>query len=226
MIDYTELKNGEVITMIDEYDITRIIIVNKVIGNHRLYTYVELDDVGDVFFEKYEPGVYHDLNNCVCRKAEDEEKDKLYNAIGKHFTEEYDKDWYNHFTDSSYFDIQDYLLDVFCINVSEYDDDLIYPDFINDIHTYIWDKLCEAMGASDTDENKPEMVNKQKFIEKAVKYLEANFPDIEADFYKSIYPDAFNENVLLLLRGLGYNAYFCQVNMMHGEIDEKLVIEW
>ena len=32
MMDYTELKNGEVITMIDEYDITRIIIVNKVIG--------------------------------------------------------------------------------------------------------------------------------------------------------------------------------------------------
>lgn len=179
MIDYTELKNGEVITMIDEYDITRIIIVNKVIGNHRLYTYVELDNVGDVFFEKYEPGVYHDLNNCVCRNAEDEEKDKLYNAIGKHFTEEYDKDWYNHFTDSSYFDIQDYLLDVFCINVSEYDDDLIYPDFINEIHTYIWDKLCkahnEAMGVPNTVENKPEMVNKQEFIEKAKTWVKNCF---------------------------------------------------
>lgn len=179
MIDYTKLKRGEVITMIDEFDITRIIIVNKVIGNHRLYTYVELDDAGDVFFEKYEPGVYHDLNNCVCREAEDEEKEKLYNAIGKEFTDEYDKDWYNHFTDSSYFDIQDYLLDVFCINVKEYDDDLIYPDFINDIHTYIWDKLCEAMGVPNTIEKKPEMVNKQEFIVKAVKYLEANFPDIE-----------------------------------------------
>lgn len=179
MIDYTELKNGEVITMIDEYDITRIIIVNKVIGNHILYTYVELDDVGDVFFEKYEPGIYHDLNKCVCRNAEDEEKDKLYNAIGKHFTEEYDKDWYNHFTDSSYFDIQDYLLDVFCINVSEYDDDLIYPDFINEIHTYIWDKLCkahnEAMGVPNTVENKPEMVNKQEFIEKAKTWVKNCF---------------------------------------------------
>lgn len=47
-----------------------------------------------------------------------------------------------------------------------------------------------------------------------------------ATFYKSIYPDAFNENVVLLLRGLGYNAYFCQANMGNGEIDEKLVIEW
>lgn len=96
----------------------------------------------------------------------------MYNVIGEHFTEEYDKDWCNHFTDSSYFDIQDYLLDVFCINLSEYDDDLIYPDFINEIHTYIWDKLCEAMGVPNTVENKPEMVNKQKFIEKAIKWLE------------------------------------------------------
>lgn len=52
MLDYTNLKEGEVITMIDEYDITRIIIVNKVMGNHKLYTYVELNDVGDVFFLK------------------------------------------------------------------------------------------------------------------------------------------------------------------------------
>ena len=174
MIDYTKLKRGEVITMIDGYDITRIIIVNKVIGNHRLYTYVELDDVGDVFFEKYEPGVYHDLNNCVCREAEDEEKDKLYNAIGKYFTEEYDKDWYKYFTDSSYFDIQDYLLDVFCIKVEEYDDVLIYPDFINEIHTYIWDKLCDAMGVPNTVDNKSEMVNKQEFIEKLKIWLKIN----------------------------------------------------
>lgn len=98
----------------------------------------------------------------------------MYNAIGKYFTKEYDKDWYKHFTDSSYFDIQDYLLDVFCINVNEYDDDLIYPDFVNEIHTYIWDKLCEAMGVSDIDVNKIELVNKQEFIAKVRKWLELN----------------------------------------------------
>lgn len=198
MIDYTELKNGEIITMIDEYDFTRIIIVNKVIDNHRLYTYVELVNVGGVFFEKYEPGVYHDLDKCVCRNAEDEEKDKLYNAIGKHFTEEYDKDWYNHFTDSSYFDIQDYLLDVFNIEV---DETLCttswYPSFVNDIQQYIWDKLCVAMGVVDTDTNKPEMVNKQKFIEKAVKYLETNFPDIEntGGWYKESFINNFRKTM-------------------------------
>ena len=107
------------------------------------------------------------FEDIIVRYATEDEKNTLYNAIGKHFTEEYDKDWYKYFTDSSYFDIQDYLLNVFRIKVREYDDDLIYPDFINDIHNYIWDKLCEAMGVPNTVEDNPEMVNKQKFIEKA-----------------------------------------------------------
>ena len=58
------------------------------------------------------------------------------------------------------------------------------------------------------------------------KYVHLYRKTYRVDLYKSIYPDAFNENVLLLLRGLGYNAYFCQANMGNGEIDEKLVIEW
>ena len=58
------------------------------------------------------------------------------------------------------------------------------------------------------------------------KYVHLYRKTYRAEFYKSIYSDAFNENVLLLLRGLGYNAYFCQANMSNGEIDKKLVIEW
>lgn len=118
------------------------------------------------------------LDNITYRKASEGEKNRIYNAIGKKFVK-HDENWYKHFTDSSYFDIQDYLFDIFCIDVKEYDDDLIYPDFINEIHTYIWDQLCQAMGVHNTVEDKPEMVNKQAFIEKAVKYFEANFPDIE-----------------------------------------------
>ena len=111
------------------------------------------------------------MRDITYRLADDNEKNTLYNAIGKHFTEEYDKDWYKHFTDSSYFDIQDYLFEIFCIEVHEYDNDLIYPDFINDIHTYIWDKLCEAMGVPNTVENEPEKVNKQEFIEKVIEWV-------------------------------------------------------
>jgi hypothetical protein len=69
--------------------------------------------------------------------------------LGKEFTEEYDTDWYEHFTDSSYYDIQDFLFDVFCIKVEEYDNDLIYPDFVDDIQRYIWCKCCDAVGMPD-----------------------------------------------------------------------------
>ena len=72
----------------------------------------------------------------------------------------------------------------------------------------------------------PSFVKEQIEQEVNNKYVDLYRKVYRADFYKSIYPDAFNENVLLLLRGLGYNAYFCKANMGNGEIDEKLVIEW
>lgn len=159
-MDYTNLKRGDVIVMginpkySDDSD-ERIVIINRIESNvvyeYKLYTYAELDiSVNDLFLEKEEPGYSYKVDVDITdyytfRLATVEEKTKLYNAIGKHFTEEYDKNWYNHFTDSSYFDIQDYLLDIFCIKVDEYDDDLIYPDFINDIHQFIWDGCCKAM---------------------------------------------------------------------------------
>ena len=192
MMEYRELKKGDVIVMginpeYSDYSYERIVIIDRVESNvvykYKIYTYAELDistvDFNDLFLEKEEPGCSYKVDDeaidyYTFRLATIEEKTKLYNAIYKHFTEEYDKDWYNHFTDSSYFDIQDYILDVFCINVEEYNNDLIYPDFINEIHTYIWDKLCEVMGVPNIIENKPEMVNKQEFIAKVKRWLEMN----------------------------------------------------
>jgi hypothetical protein len=170
-----DLKKGDVIA-INWGPTRRIAIFEKfdtTVGNQDgLYIYAEMDMRSkELFFRPDDCDFSYELRDITYRLADDNEKNTLYNAIGKHFTEECDKDWYNHFTDSSYFDIQDYLLDVFRIKVREYDDDLIYPDFINDIHTYIWDKLCEAMGVPNTVENKPEMVNKQEFIDKAISYF-------------------------------------------------------
>jgi hypothetical protein len=58
------------------------------------------------------------------------------------------------------------------------------------------------------------------------KYVHLYRKVYKVEFFKSICPDVFNENVVLLLKELGYNAYFCQANMRNGEIDEILVIEW
>lgn len=175
-MNYTDLKNGDVIVLTNYGN--RIVIVNNIKDNKtysspQLYTYVELDE-NVLSFEKDEPNCFYLIENINFRLSTIEEKTKLYNAIGKHFTEEYDKDWYNHFTDSSYFDIQNYLLDVFCIKVNEYDDDLLYPDFIDDIHQHIWDRLCVALGYKPYDGNEfvEELVNKQEFIAKVKRWLE------------------------------------------------------
>jgi hypothetical protein len=154
MINYEDLKNGDLITFIDEYDEIRIVIVNKIeensiIGKHMLYTYADLDvKNGDVFLEKYEPNSPYILENILIRYTNDEEKANLYDALYKEFTEEYDVTWQEHFTDSSYFDILDFLLYVFSIETD--DDDLRYPDFINEIKLYIWDKCCAEMGCIET----------------------------------------------------------------------------
>lgn len=178
-MNYTDLKKGDVIVLTNYGN--RIVILNNIKDNKtysspQLYTYVELDE-NVLSFEKDEPNCFYLIENINFRLSTIEEKTKLYNAIGKHFSEEYDKDWYNHFTDSSYFDIQDYLLDAFCIKANEYDDDLIYPDFINDIHTYIWDKLCVSLGYKPYDGNEfvEELVNKQEFIDNVCEWIRQNW---------------------------------------------------
>jgi hypothetical protein len=175
-----ELKNGDVIVITTHGD-DFIAIFNKIDKslwgtNDAFHLYADLYKnsltcIGDTNECAY------DINDIHYRHASDEEKHEMYNALGKRFTDDYDKDWYNHFSDSSYFDVQDFLFDVFGINVEYYDNDMIYPDFINEIHKYIWDGLCDAMkmpNEMETFEFTPvsnEMVNKQEFIEKVIEWV-------------------------------------------------------
>ena len=189
-MENTKLKKGDVIAI--NWDGTKMLAIfekfdTTFCNQDGLHIYTEMDmRSNELYFKTDDCEFSYELRDITYRLADDNEKNTLYNAIGKHFTEEYDKDWYNHFTDSSYFDIQDYLLDVFRIKVREYDDDLIYPDFINDIHTYIWDKLSDVMGVPNTVENKPKMVNKQEFIEKTWQWLKAHIK-IETISYNDVW---------------------------------------
>ena len=172
-----KLKNGDVI-VINWCTHNRIAIFEKfgkINDYDALFIYAEMDiSTNELYFKPKDCEFSYELNDITYRLATEEEKNTLYNAIGKYFTEEYDKDWYNHFTDSSYFDIQDFLLDMFCIKVEEYDNDMIYPNFVDEIHHYIWEKLCKSMGYKNYggDEFVEQLVNKQEFIEKAKEWLE------------------------------------------------------
>ena len=53
---------------------------------------------------------------------------------------------------------------------------MLYPDFVNDIHTYIWYKLCDNLECKiytgdKGDEFVEQLVNKQEFIAKLKNYL-------------------------------------------------------
>ena len=181
-MEYTDLKNGNIVVMSNDlYNVSRIVIVDRVeqsnTGIYKLYTYAELDmEYSDLFIEKDEPGYSYDVKDCIFRLANEDEKIRLYNVLGKFFTEEYDEDWYKHFTDSSYFDIIDYLLDVFCIKMGENGE---YPDFVDEIRRYIWCKCCASVGMPDgfTEEPEEQMVS----LEKVKVWLKENMYEWDSD---------------------------------------------
>jgi hypothetical protein len=177
-MEYNELKKGDVIVFKEYYDDERIVIFDRieknVFGELHLYTYAEFAD-HSLFLEYDEPGYFYIIGKDIVnyRFATDDEKEKIYNAIGKYYTEEYDISWFKHFSDSSYFEIRDYLLDIFCIKTEEYDNDLLYPDFVNEIHKFIWDKLCAKTETNYNYVNSDVvMVNKSEFIAKLKRWLE------------------------------------------------------
>lgn len=138
------------------------------------------------------------------RQAEDFEKKMLFNALVRGF-KDHDLGWANHFTDSTYDDIRDWLCWEFDVDIDSLADNIIVEDnnplvdAIYEITNYIWDALCKETDnyQACTDYIEPEMVNKQEFIANAVKYLEANFPDIEnvGGWYKESFINNFRKTM-------------------------------
>lgn len=113
-----------------------------------------------------------DTNFEEIRQAEDFEKKMLFNALVRGF-KEHNLGWDKHFTDSTYFDILDWLAWEFGVETS---DDGMHQEPIEiamyEMQDYIWDALCKETGnyQEETEpEPMPEMVNTQEFIEKACK---------------------------------------------------------
>lgn len=153
-----QLKTGDVIVITDPRGVEMIAIFNRFGDNNTLYIYIQMGSlVEELYFNDVNWDFPYYLDKIQYRLATDLEKNRLYNALYRYFTEEYDYDWSNHFTDSSYFDILDCLLKTFCIKVNEDDEDFDYPDFVQDIRNYIWDMCCLVLGVSseiNTEERK------------------------------------------------------------------------
>ena len=163
------LNNGDVIVIDTPQAFNyAFAIFNKFGDNNTLHIYIELNSItGELYFPCNNFEFSYDMDKITYRLATDLEKNKLYNALYSYFTEDYDYDWSSHFTDSSYFDILDCLLEAFCIHVSE-EDNWDYPEFVQDIRNYIWDICCNVLGVKndipefedeDKPKGKPKMVN-------------------------------------------------------------------
>jgi hypothetical protein len=146
----TKLNNGDVIVITDPRGVEMIAIFNRFGDNNTLFIYIQMNSLDEeLYFNDVNWDFPYYLDKIQYRLATDLEKNRLYNALYRYFTEEYDYDWSNHFTDSSYFDILDSLLEVFCIKVNEDDDNFDYPEFMQEIRNYIWDRCCLVLGVSE-----------------------------------------------------------------------------
>lgn len=104
------------------------------------------------------------------RPAHDFEKKLLFDRLVEKY-KMYDPKW-KHLTDSTYFDILDWLEWVFEYETST--DGMSQPDPLEntmyEIQDYIWDVICKETGNYQKI-TEPEMVNKPEFIEKTIGYF-------------------------------------------------------
>ena len=141
----TNFKNGDVIAIRNPRGVEVIAIFDKFGSDSTLHIYVEFDTSEvELYFKCEDCDFCYDIDKIEYRLATDAEKENLYYHLFIHFTVDWDNTWMYHFTDSSYFDILDCLLDAFSIKVSE-EDDWDYPEFVQDIRNYIWDECFGAL---------------------------------------------------------------------------------
>lgn len=124
--------------------------ISETYGRTRVYLYTEmaLDDEEICFAP--ECSISYDIDCIELSMASDDEKRSLYNALYKDYTEVHQPDWLTYFTDSTCFEILDYLIYMFGIQVVDDDGDSPeYPEFVYEIRNYIWDeceKVADALG--------------------------------------------------------------------------------
>lgn len=109
------------------------------------------------------------------REAYGAERVCLYDALVKAF-KDHDLGWDKHFTDSTYYDIRDWLCWEFDVDINLLPNDSALPETIYEITNYIWDVLCKETGnyQACTGYVESEMVNKAEFIKKLKMWLKIN----------------------------------------------------
>lgn len=105
------------------------------------------------------------------REATDKEKLLLYDALVKAF-KDYDLGWAKHFTNSTFYDIRNWLCLEFDVDINLLPNDSALPAIIYEIAHYIWNELHMETDNYQEETVEPEMVNKAEFIAKVKRFFE------------------------------------------------------
>ena len=118
-----------------------------------------------------------DIEFDEIRPAHDFEKKLLFDMLVEKF-KSYDPTWMRSFTDSTYFDILDWLAWEFNVDLDdEANQDTPLGKTITEIQNYIWEALCKETGNYQEKIVEPKMVNKQEFVTKVRNWLEKHTYD-------------------------------------------------
>ena len=136
-------KNGDIVKIkwMTQVNICILDKISEKYGKKHVYIYTEIDLKDEDLCFTPESSISYDIDSIELSMASDEEKRSLYNALYKDFTEEHQPDWLTYFTDSTCFEILDYLLYMFGI---PFNDDGDYPEFVYEIRNYIWDECVKV----------------------------------------------------------------------------------
>lgn len=102
-----------------------------------------------------------DIEFDEVRPAYDFEKKLLFDRLVDKF-KLYDPKWMHSFTDSTYYDIRNWLCWAFDVDINLLPNDSTLPATIYEITKYIWDELCKETGNYQEETVEPKMVSLDK----------------------------------------------------------------
>jgi hypothetical protein len=165
MVDFKELKQGDIINIKGIFGVSCIGVFNKVLNNIVILHCITFDDLNEyVSFETDDKKYCFFSIDAIkfCELASENEVKRLYTNIIKYYIEVVDKDWNKYFTDSTYYEVQDWF--AYKCNV-EFNEETFpigtengcetsvigYPEFISDFTLFAWKYLCTSIGYDDED---------------------------------------------------------------------------
>lgn len=164
--NYKNLKSGDVIvitdmmnqTLVSIYKGIRKSLTEKTVVTDFCSSTIVDDSLPDVFFLLDDGDITGWIEEIhFIGMADEKQKAYLYRNVLDIYCEEH-RDWYKHFTDSTYDEIRDWF--AYKCGV-EFDDNDGYPDFICDFTNFAWDILCKQMNPDNPGDVKHELTGEE-----------------------------------------------------------------